>query len=75
MKIGGLLKGLEILDKMMVDPRWNISKDGASIIVWDENDDEDEIIQPKSLAELSKSGWIFDENQSGWIIESPVDKE
>ena len=73
MRVKGLLEGLGILDKMMIDPRWGISEGGVSIIVWDENgdDDDDQVIQPKSIAKLSELGWLFDENQSGWIIESP----
>ena len=73
-RIKELLKGLEILDKMMAGPRWGISEDG-SIIVSDKYDDEDEIIQPRIIAKLSELGWIFDEVQGGWIIQGKEEND
>ena len=66
MKIETLLAGLLIFKEKMVDPHWNISQGGETIVVWDEGN-------MKDYSDLVVGNdWSYDTDDGGWIIASPI---
>ncbi len=62
--------GLNVFSIEFVSPHWNISKDGETVIVWD--DEVDDCSDVKNEEMLNGLGWHFDDQEKAWSIKSPI---
>ncbi len=70
MSFNNLFAGFGIFKKEFSSPDWNISRDGETVIVWDEDTEGCEL--PDRAEELEKLGWHYDHDEQCWFIDSPI---